>query len=324
MPLTFEKLHPHFAAEVGPIDLRRVHDPDTLAEIRAGMDEFAVLVFRDQPFADGEQIAFAKMLDGALHTRTGSAALGKSRLGNEALADISNLDENGEVMRGNDRRRMYSLGNRLWHTDASFQDPAGRYSMLSARVLPPVPADTEFADTRTAYDTLPAEMKVAARGTARPPLDHSLAPDPGVRVLQGGGGEAQGRDPPARPHAAALEPPVALRRLPRLADHRLARSRGAAPLARPDRARHPAGIRLPSRLASGRPRDLGQPRHDAPRPTVRRHEVSPRAPTGDDARYPGARPRRRLEPLTARCNQFDYRIDVRGLRPSLCAFALGG
>ncbi len=164
MPLTFEKLHPHFAAEVGPIDLRRVHDPDTLAEIRAGMDEFAVLVFRDQPFADGEQIAFAQRLDGALHTRTGSAALGKSRLGNEALADISNLDENGEVMRGNDRRRMYSLGNRLWHTDASFQDPAGRYSMLSARVLPPVPADTEFADTRTAYDTLPAEMKVELEG----------------------------------------------------------------------------------------------------------------------------------------------------------------
>ena len=164
MPLTFEKLHPHFAAEVGPIDLRRVHDPDTLAEIRAGMDEFAVLVFRDQPFADGEQIAFAKMLDGELHTRTGSAALGKSRLGNEALADISNLDENGEVMRGNDRRRMYSLGNRLWHTDASFQDPAGRYSMLSARVLPPVPADTEFADMRTAYDTLPAEMKAQLEG----------------------------------------------------------------------------------------------------------------------------------------------------------------
>jgi hypothetical protein len=29
MPLTFEKLHPHFAAEVGPIDLRRVRDPES-------------------------------------------------------------------------------------------------------------------------------------------------------------------------------------------------------------------------------------------------------------------------------------------------------
>ena len=98
MPLTFEKLHPHFAAEVGPIDLRRVHDPKTLAEIRAGMDEYAVLVFRDQPFADDEQIAFAQRLDGELHTKTGSSALKKSRLGNEALGDISNVDENGDLL----------------------------------------------------------------------------------------------------------------------------------------------------------------------------------------------------------------------------------
>ena len=88
MSLTFEKLHPHFAAEVGPIDLRRVRDPETLAEIRAGMDEYAVLVFRDQPFADDEQIAFAQRLDGELHTKAGAAALKKTRLGNEALGDI--------------------------------------------------------------------------------------------------------------------------------------------------------------------------------------------------------------------------------------------
>ena len=143
MALTFRKLHPHFVAEVSPIDLRAVHDAETLARLRAGMDEFAVLVFRDQPFSDAEQLAFAQRFDGVLHTRTGSAALRKSRLGNEALGDISNLDENGEIMASDDRRRMYGLGNRLWHTDASFQDPPGRYSMLHARVVPPVDADTE-------------------------------------------------------------------------------------------------------------------------------------------------------------------------------------
>jgi alpha-ketoglutarate-dependent 2,4-dichlorophenoxyacetate dioxygenase len=54
--LTFHKLQPNFAAEVGAIDLRRVHDRPTLDEIRAGMDEFSVLVFRDQPFTDEEQL----------------------------------------------------------------------------------------------------------------------------------------------------------------------------------------------------------------------------------------------------------------------------
>jgi alpha-ketoglutarate-dependent 2,4-dichlorophenoxyacetate dioxygenase len=172
MALTFRKLHPCFAAEVGAIDLRGVHDPETLAEIRAGMDEHAVLVFRDQPFTDAEQLAFAQRLDGQLHTRTGSRVLGKSRLDNEAVADISNLDPNGGIMTSGDRRRMYTLGNRLWHTDASFQDPPGRYSMLSAKVLPPAGADTEFADTRAAYDALDAATKTRLEGLR---VHHSIA-----------------------------------------------------------------------------------------------------------------------------------------------------
>ena len=164
MALTFRKLHPHFAAEVSPVDLRHIHDPETLAAIRGGMDEYAVLVFREQPFTDTEQLDFAQRLDGVLHTKLGISALQKNRLGNEALGDISNLDENGEIMKSDNRRRMYGLGNRLWHTDASFQDPAGRYSMLSAKVVPPVDADTEYADMRAAYDALPEEEKARLEG----------------------------------------------------------------------------------------------------------------------------------------------------------------
>jgi alpha-ketoglutarate-dependent 2,4-dichlorophenoxyacetate dioxygenase len=129
-------------------------------------------VFRDQPFTDGDQLAFARRLDGELHTKTGARVLVKSRLGNEAVADISNLDEDGEIMKSDDRRRMYSLGNRLWHTDASFQDPPGRYSMLSARVVPSVGADTEFADTRAAYDALDPETQARLQGLR---VHHSIA-----------------------------------------------------------------------------------------------------------------------------------------------------
>jgi len=172
MTLTFRRLHAHFVAEVGPVDLRRVHDEETLAAIRAGMDEHAILVFRDQPFTDAEHLDFARRLDGALHTRLGSHALQKSRLGNEALGDISNLDESGEIMKSDNRKRMYGLGNRLWHTDASFQDPPGRYSMLSAKVIPPVGADTEYADMRAAYDALPSAEKGRLEGLR---VHHSIA-----------------------------------------------------------------------------------------------------------------------------------------------------
>ena len=158
MALTFHKLHQHFVGEASPVELRTVHDEETLARIRAGMDQYAVLVFHDQAFSDAEQIAFGERLDGRLHQGTGSRAFTKSRLDNEALSDISNLAANGEIMKADDRRRHYTLGNRLWHTDASFVDPPGRYSMLHARVVPPVPADTEFADMRTAYDALMLQL----------------------------------------------------------------------------------------------------------------------------------------------------------------------
>src|SRR3989441_11337389 len=150
MALTFRKLHPHFVGESSPVELRKAHDEETLARIRAGMDEFAVLVFHDQSFSDAEQIAFGERLDGRLHQRTGSRAFTKSRLGDEARSDISNLDASGEIMKADDCRRHYTLGNRLWHTDASFVDPPGRYSMLPARVVPHVPArhvlGFEFSD----------------------------------------------------------------------------------------------------------------------------------------------------------------------------------
>ena len=172
MTLTFRKLHPCFAAEVSPVDLKTVLDEVTLAQIRGGMDEFAVLVFRDQIWSDAEHLDFAQRLDGRLHTKLGISALQKNRFGNEALGDISNLDESGEIMRSDNRRRMYGLGNRLWHTDASFQDPPGRYSMLSAKVVPPVDADTEFADMRAAYDTLPDAEKARLQGLR---VHHSIA-----------------------------------------------------------------------------------------------------------------------------------------------------
>jgi alpha-ketoglutarate-dependent 2,4-dichlorophenoxyacetate dioxygenase len=172
MTLSFRKLHPCFVAEVSPVDLKTVRDEATLARIRAGMDEFAVLVFRDQIWSDTEHLDFAQRLDGRLHTKLGISALQKNRLGNEALGDISNLDESGEIMKSDNRRRMYGLGNRLWHTDASFQDPPGRYSMLSAKVVPPVDADTEFADMRAAYDALSDGEKGRLEGLR---VHHSIA-----------------------------------------------------------------------------------------------------------------------------------------------------
>src|SRR5262249_48140937 len=81
-------------------------------------------------------------------------------------------DERRGIQNSKHRPRAYALGNRLWHTDASFQDPPGRYSMLSAKVVPPAGADTEFADMRAAYDALDTQTKLIIEGLR---AHHSIA-----------------------------------------------------------------------------------------------------------------------------------------------------
>ena len=153
-------LHPLFAGELNGVDVRAL-DERGLDELRALMDRYAVLVFREQPFTDDEQAAFAGRLGGGqLVTKVGRSVIDPNkRLKHEALTDISNLDEKNEIMDRADRRRMYSLGNRLWHSDSSFQSPPARYSMLSAKEVPSAGGETEYADMRAAYDALPAALK---------------------------------------------------------------------------------------------------------------------------------------------------------------------
>ena len=172
MTITFRKLHPVLGAEASPIDLREARDRATLERIRDGMDEHAVLVFRNQTLTIQEQVDFAQRLDGKLHTKTGISALVKNRLGDVPVGDISNIDSDGSILPASDRRRQYSLANRLWHTDGSFVDPAARYSTLFACVLPPVRSDTQFADMRAAYDALDDELKEELEGLT---VHHSIA-----------------------------------------------------------------------------------------------------------------------------------------------------
>ena len=172
MAISVTQQHSSFFGLVGPINLRDTVDETVLAEIRGAMDKYAVLVFRDQQFTDDEHTAFAKRLDGELHTKTGAAALTKSRLGTEAVTNISNVASDKTLMKSDDRRRLYGLANRLWHTDASFQDPAGRYSILHALVLPQDRADTLFSDMRAAYDGLNEGLKVELEGLQ---CHHSIA-----------------------------------------------------------------------------------------------------------------------------------------------------
>src|SRR2546423_669152 len=98
MSISFRKLHLLFAAEASPIDLRAARDRETLERIRTGMDQHAVLVFRNQSLSVQDQLDFAQRLDGRLHTKTGISALVKNRLGDVPVGDISNIGPDGKIL----------------------------------------------------------------------------------------------------------------------------------------------------------------------------------------------------------------------------------
>jgi alpha-ketoglutarate-dependent 2,4-dichlorophenoxyacetate dioxygenase len=148
-----------FAATVEGIGLRAPLDAATAAAIHAAMDRHTVLVFRDQPLTDEQQIAFTKSLGKIeLNTANNVTRLDQRRLSIE-MSDISNLDQYSNLLARDDRRRAFNLGNRLWHSDSSFKAVPGKYSLLSARIVPSTGGNTEFADMRGAYDALDPQTK---------------------------------------------------------------------------------------------------------------------------------------------------------------------
>jgi alpha-ketoglutarate-dependent 2,4-dichlorophenoxyacetate dioxygenase len=147
-----------FAGVVEGIDLGQPLSQENAAAIHRGMDEFGVLVFHDQNVDDEQQLSFSRVL-GPLETATGDiSAPHERRLGME-LGDISNLNKKNEVLARDDRRRLFGLGNQLWHSDSSFKPVPAKYSILSARQLPDADGNTEFADMRAAYDSLDEKTK---------------------------------------------------------------------------------------------------------------------------------------------------------------------
>lgn len=110
MSLTFKKLHPCFVAEASAVDLRTIDDQATLRQIRCAMDEHAVLVFHDQSFVNDEQLQFAQRLDGKVNMTSATAAvLGKSRIPYVGMIDVSNVMDNDDLWKGDDRKRMHRM-----------------------------------------------------------------------------------------------------------------------------------------------------------------------------------------------------------------------
>jgi alpha-ketoglutarate-dependent 2,4-dichlorophenoxyacetate dioxygenase len=161
---------PGFVAEIGDVDLSRTLEPADLLAVKAAFTTYAVLIFPDQQLSQDQHLDFARNF-GPLETTIALFRKDAKLRVRKEFADVSNLDADSKVWGENSRRRMFELGNRLWHTDSSFKRLPARASLLYARSVPPIGGHTEFADKRAAYDALPEDMKRRLHGLV---AEHSI------------------------------------------------------------------------------------------------------------------------------------------------------
>jgi len=159
MTLSIRQIHPVFVGEVSGIDITRPLSREEVAAVEAGMDRYAVLVFRDQKITDEQQMAFSRNFGALEDARGGNITKPEDKRLQVGMNDVSNLGRDGRPLDRDSRVRLFNLGNMLWHSDSSFRPIPAKYSLLSARVVNPTGGNTEFADMRAAYDTLDAGTK---------------------------------------------------------------------------------------------------------------------------------------------------------------------
>jgi hypothetical protein len=93
-----------------------------------------------QDMTDEQQTAFTLQLRRAAEIDRTAAMSLKPDDGQRLaahFADVSNLGKDGKPLAARRPRRMFNLGNRLWHSDSSFRAIPAKYSLLSGRIVTP-------------------------------------------------------------------------------------------------------------------------------------------------------------------------------------------
>jgi len=160
--LSVRELHPTFGAEVHGVDFQNLSE-EGFQEIVAVLAKYGFAVFRDTGLSDKAHVDFSRRLGELDDIRPYLQPGRKLRYEYLELFDAGNIDENGGVLDPDAPRAHYGKGNALFHVDSSFNPRRASFSLLRAHEIPPpnqgLGGDTQFADSRTAFDELPEPLK---------------------------------------------------------------------------------------------------------------------------------------------------------------------
>ena len=155
---TITPLQPLFAARVSGLDLANDIDDATFATVRDAFDRYSVLVFPGQTITDEQQVRFSERFGPLEATRAGANGAGSK------LIVLTNIAPDGSIGAPTDKQVLNNRANQVWHTDSSFKPVPARASLLSAREIPSLGGDTQYASMRLAYAALPDEDKRLVEG----------------------------------------------------------------------------------------------------------------------------------------------------------------
>jgi len=134
------RLAGNIGAEITGVDTGTELSDDTIAQIRQALLDHKVVFLRGQNLDYQRQVAFAERL-------------GPLTLGHPTLSSPPDQPFLEEI----DSRKGTRANH--WHTDVTFVDRPPAFTLLHAVVIPPVGGDTLWANTATAYQSLPAELR---------------------------------------------------------------------------------------------------------------------------------------------------------------------
>lgn len=158
MAISITPIGENFAAEITDLDIGVPFDNTIRDAVISALDIYATVVIRGNPVSQKKQIEFALRF-GSLDEVNGVLTTDIKRRVRPELTDVSNIDAEKKLFGREDRRRLFNLGNRLWHTDSSFKRVAAMYSMLHAHTVVPYGGETQICDLRAAYDALDENVK---------------------------------------------------------------------------------------------------------------------------------------------------------------------
>ncbi|KAI1121209.1 Clavaminate synthase-like protein [Nemania abortiva] len=167
-------LHPTFGASLEGVNWSKDISPQLYQEIREVVDKYGAVVCRRTGLSDEAHIKFSKYF-GELDDVTPYQKAGRThRLAYPELFDAGNIDPTtGDVAALTAAQVIGNKANELFHVDSSFNARRAGHSLLLAHIIPPagMGGATEFSDSRTAYDDLPAEKKAEIENLV---ANHSL------------------------------------------------------------------------------------------------------------------------------------------------------